>query len=63
MDPVIPRMKDRRLYVAAASLIPIIVLVGFARTYYLKGLFGTPVLPSLLVHVHGAVITLISLVR
>ena len=40
-----------------AVLIPIIVLIGFARTYYLKGLFGTPALPGLLVHLHGIVMT------
>ena len=40
-----------------AILIPILVLIGFARTYYLKGLFGTPALPGLLVHLHGFVMT------
>jgi hypothetical protein len=49
--------KDRRLYVWVAVFVPIIVLAGFARTYYLKGLFGTPPLPGLLVHVHGIVMT------
>jgi hypothetical protein len=49
--------KDRRLYTWAAIGIALIVLIGFARTYYLKGLFGTPELPSL-VHVHGVVMTL-----
>jgi hypothetical protein len=36
---------------------PFVVLLGFARTYYLKGVFSGPTLPSLLVHVHGAVMT------
>ena len=49
--------KDHRLYIWVAVFIPIIVLAGFARTYYLKGLFGTPVLPGLLVHLHGIVMT------
>jgi hypothetical protein len=49
--------KDRRLYTWAAIGIALIVLTGFARTYYLKGLFGTPALPGL-VHVHGLVMTL-----
>jgi hypothetical protein len=49
--------KDRRLYVWFAVFIPIIVLAGFARSYYLKGFFGFPELPSLLVHVHGIVMT------
>jgi hypothetical protein len=38
-------------------LIPIVVLIGFARTYYLKGFFGTRPLPSPLVHLHGIVMT------
>ena len=33
------------------------VLVGFARTYFLAGLFRAP-LPNLLVHIHGAAFTL-----
>jgi hypothetical protein len=32
------------------------VLVGFARTYYLKEFFGAPSLP-LLLHLHGAIMT------
>ncbi|MEO8140602.1 MAG: hypothetical protein ABI742_13195 [Gemmatimonadota bacterium] len=34
----------------------LLVFAGFARSYYLKVQFGTPVLP-LLVHLHGAVMT------
>lgn len=49
--------RDRRLYIWAAVFIPLIVLTGFARTYYLKGVFGTPALPGLLVHLHGLVMT------
>jgi hypothetical protein len=41
----------------AAFIIPLIVLAGFARTYYLKGYFATPPLPSTIVHVHGIVMT------
>ena len=51
------RLFDRRLYFAIAILFPAVVLLGFARTYYLKGLFATPPLPSGLVHLHGLVMT------
>jgi hypothetical protein len=51
------RVNDRRLYILAAIIVPIIVLIGFARTYYLKGFFATPPIPSLLVHLHGLVMT------
>lgn len=44
---------DRRLFLVAAIVLPLIILVGFARTYYLKELFATPPLSSPLVHVHG----------
>jgi hypothetical protein len=51
------RINDRTLYIVAAVLTPIIVLLGFGRSYYLKGLFGSQALPSLLVHFHGLVMT------
>ena len=51
------RVNDRRLYILAAILTPLIVLAGFARTYYLKPFFNTPDLPGRIVHLHGIVMT------
>jgi len=51
------RVFDRRLFAAAAILFPLLVLLGFSRTYYLKPFFVTPPLPSSLVHVHGLLMT------
>lgn len=51
------RISDRRLYVLAAILTPLIVLAGFARSYYLKDLFGMPDLPNRVVRLHGLVMT------
>jgi hypothetical protein len=51
------RVNDRRLYILAAILTPLIVLAGFARTYYLKPFFNTPDLFGRIVHVHGIVMT------
>jgi len=51
-----PRRADHRFYVWAGAAAFAIVLAGFARTYYLKLLFGTPALPALL-HLHGALMT------
>ncbi len=51
------RINDRRLYLLAAIVTPLIVLAGFARTYYLKPFFGTPDLPGRIVHLHGIVMT------
>jgi len=51
------RVNDRRLYILAAIVIPLIVLAGFARTYYLKPFFNTPELPNHIVQLHGIVMT------
>ena len=48
---------DRRLFMAVAIVFALITLAGFARTYYLKGLFDVPPLPSLVVHLHGLTMT------
>ncbi|HKX83357.1 MAG TPA: hypothetical protein VJL58_03970 [Pyrinomonadaceae bacterium] len=51
------RVREHRFYILAAILFPLIVLIGFARTYYLRGFFNAPPLSSLLVHMHGVVMT------
>lgn len=45
------------MFAAVALIFPLIILIGFARTYYLKAAFDAPPVPSLLVHVHGLVMT------
>jgi hypothetical protein len=50
------RGANRAIYTWAALAAVLIVFAGFARTYYLKGLFGSPALPGLL-HLHGLVMT------
>jgi uncharacterized membrane protein YozB (DUF420 family) len=44
--------RDRLFFSAMALAAGITAFVGFAPTYYLKGIYGAPQLP-LLVHVHG----------
>jgi hypothetical protein len=51
------RTTERRLYIAGAIVFALVAFTGFARTYYLKGVFGTPSLSDLL-HVHAAVMSL-----
>lgn len=46
----------QRLYWWAAIVAALVVLAGFAPTYYLKAWFGTPMLPTL-VHVRGLVMS------
>lgn len=48
------RQRERILYTAMALVAAGLVFTGFARTYYLKGLFGAPSLSPLL-HAHGFV--------
>jgi len=47
---------DNLFFSGMAAVALIAVLVGFARTYFLAGLFRAP-LPNLLVHIHGAAFT------
>lgn len=49
--------RDNRFFATMAVFCFGVVFIGFARTYYLAGLFKAP-LPNLLVHIHGAVFSL-----
>jgi len=51
------RRRENFFFSAMALLILTTVLVGFARTYLLAGVFRAP-LPSLIVHIHGALFPL-----
>jgi hypothetical protein len=54
-----PRARSRRgkwFFTGFAIAIAATVLLGFSRTYYLKGLFAAPSLPVLF-HVHGVLFT------
>jgi len=48
------RQYDNYFFSGMALLILATVFVGFARTYFLAGVFRAP-LPSLIIHLHGAV--------
>jgi hypothetical protein len=47
---------ERRIYLAAAIAAVVLILIGFARTYYLKFLYDAPAIAPL-VHLHGFVMT------
>lgn len=51
------RDADRNLFTAASVVAIVVVLAGFARTYYVKAAFGTPQL-STMQHLHGLVMTM-----
>jgi hypothetical protein len=52
----IRRPVRQRFYFYALVCAAIVLLAGFSRTYFLKTIFGTPPLYSLL-HLHGIVMT------
>jgi hypothetical protein len=47
------RRRERAFFAAMAVALLAAVFLGFARTYFLAGVFGAP-LPSPVIHVHGA---------
>ena len=47
------RQAERRFFAVIAVVFPLLILLGFGRSYYLKPLFASPPVPSLLVHLHG----------
>lgn len=48
---------EHRFFLAVAILFPLVNIIGFAPSYYFKTLTTAPPLPSLLVHVHGLVMS------
>jgi hypothetical protein len=55
--PVSRRWQTHRAFFTGLSLLMVLaVFVGFSRSYYLKGIYGTPALPALF-HVHGLLFT------
>jgi hypothetical protein len=49
-------LSDRRFFLGMAVAITVSVFLGFAPTYFLKSIYGTPAI-SPLVHFHGALFT------
>ena len=52
-----PRLADRRLYLVAAAMFPLLVLIGYARTYYFSSFFDVKPLANALVHAHAVVMS------
>jgi hypothetical protein len=53
---LVPAGTDRLLFTGLAVAVALSVFTGFAPTYYLKGLYGPPVLSPFL-HFHGILFT------
>jgi FtsH-binding integral membrane protein len=54
--PIRGRRYDNYFFSAMVALIFLLVVVGFARTYFLAGVFRAP-LPAPIIHLHGALFT------
>lgn len=50
-------VRNGRFYLSIAVASTLVVFAGFARSYYLRSVFGFPALPGFL-HLHGLVMTL-----
>lgn len=56
---VLRRPSDRNLFLGAAILFPLLVLIGYFKTYYFKAFFPeVKPFANSLVHLHGIVMTL-----
>jgi len=51
------RAAEHLFFGGMSALIALVVFIGFARTYYLAGMFGAKPLAAPIVHVHGAAFT------
>jgi hypothetical protein len=56
-ESAIRRGYERRLFLIVSVLFAALILIGFGPTYYFKEFFHTPELSSVMVHVHGLLMT------
>ncbi len=55
---IVRRPTDRDLFLAAAIVFPLLVLIGYFKTYYFMNFFDAIPIASALVHAHGVVMTI-----
>lgn len=51
------RPSDKGLFIAAAAIFPLLVLVGYFKTYYFRPFFENPPFANSLVHFHAVVMS------
>lgn len=51
------RPSDRGLFPAAAVGFPLLVLIGYFKSYYFRAFFDVPAPANSLVHIHGVIMT------
>lgn len=52
-----PRLADRRLFLTAAIGFPLVVLIGYFKSYYFSSFFDVRPVANALVHAHGIVMS------
>ena len=52
------RPSDRSLFLGAAVMFPLLVLLGYFKSYYFSTFFDAAPLANALVHAHGIIMTL-----
>ncbi|MBK9163712.1 MAG: hypothetical protein IPM21_07355 [Acidobacteria bacterium] len=52
-----PRLAERKLHLATAIGFPLIVLIGYFKSYYFSFLFDVPAVANALVHAHGIIMS------
>jgi len=55
---ILRRTSDRNLFLAAAIAYPLLVFVGYFKTYYFSAFFDVKPIANALVHAHGIVMSL-----
>jgi len=54
---LVRRPSDRNLYLAAGVLFPLLVFIGYFKTYYFSSFFDVAPIANSLVHLHGIVMS------
>lgn len=57
-EKVLRRPSDKNLYLLAGIALPLIVFIGYFKTYYFSAFFNVPPVANSLVHLHGIVMSL-----
>lgn len=52
-----PRLAERKLHLATAIAFPLIVLIGYFKSYYFSFFFDVPAVANALVHAHGIIMS------
>jgi len=52
IEKPVGRIREHLFFGAMSGAVALIVFIGFARTYYLAGIFGAKPLAAPIVHVH-----------